>query len=970
MSMTPLKRKNPASDKDLLDAYNAIQGTLLFSYRSSALRPFQHPKICRYIPTPGLTPRFPYSDRLLRVKPKLASTLSSDSSELLIGLFNEIASLAASILLLKQSGNKASTGKAWTDVTDFLDREALIHVLLIASKTGAAIAETGQEHLAIEILTRAADFEQLLSAAPDPDGLHEKPRAAAVITYYASRMETSQDSQTLETEDADERRLSLISSSDREYLAAKVLELGKLILRGVPDEAVSAAPAKPRSEGKRAEAAVKWFQKALWVVEKLDDADTPGVKDLKRAVLRGLARSYFLSSSHNLENLTRAEATLHELVSSGDVSDKTKAAEFQQLRWMRVAVLKRKNVDDQALREAYQSIIDGMTFSEESVAELIQEVRGLDRSLLVTSVLQYCLKRSVELADDSGHPFAERLLLALILHCSRDQDTQRGMKDLEVACGYLGNSSTFVLPKVPSTACQSLLWQCADRQYVAKNWISAAEWYLLATHGAFQSMAQISYSKCFRKAALCYVEAREFAMASTVLRRCPGEEAATHYVMFLAAAHQGMEDEAISAIHDMVKCPDFNRDMLLLATQLAHESNMKSLLLAILQALLKTLQAKNGLADEVEAVTLIRCIIRLVLELLKEPAASIPALVEALIGHFQTALELCKKACSVNRASFILKDVSWLWRTAYNTAVSGCADWDDCELAVSNLFDVALDLMDIFSKESVAEPDVEMYGYKVYAAFAAVSGKVFTSRGLSVAAEKEALQKRILTDIAALRILIQGSEKKSDITSEDKIRFGDVLHACFVFEMELLCELQEWGRALTVIQNMSGKEWANLQLATFEAIADILWVAKSCPIPVLYQALEAIIHTCLDRNTLSIKKFSRWLRTICSFLLAHNTTSDRQKALNYMREAVALLEDNADADDSSGDAYPPDERQWLMSTSYNTGIECLSCANLNEAKQWFETATTLCRFLADGQSKAEKISSAYTGLLARYTPLS
>ncbi|KZT35440.1 hypothetical protein SISSUDRAFT_990583, partial [Sistotremastrum suecicum HHB10207 ss-3] len=689
----------------------------------------------------------------------------------------------------------------------------------------------------------------------------------------------------------------------REYLAAKVLELGKLILRGVPDEAVSAAPAKPRSEGKRAEAAVKWFQKALWVVEKLDDADTPGVKDLKVEPL-DVARSYFLSSSHNLENLTRAEATLHELVSSGDVSDKTVPAEFQQLRWMRVAVLKRKNVDDQALREAYQSIIDGMTFSEESVAECgFRRMRKTNlhlSSLLVTSVLQYCLKRSVELADDSGHPFAERLLLALILHCSRDQDTQRGMKDLE------------------------LLWQCADRQYVAKNWISAAEWYLLATHGAFQSMAQISYSKCFRKAALCYVEAREFAMASTVLRRCPGEEAATHYVMFLAAAHQ-----AISAIHDMVKCPDFNRDMLLLATQLAHESNMKSLLLAILQALLKTLQSQNGLADEVEAVTLIRCIIRLVLELLKEPAASIPALVEALIGHFQTALELCKKACSVNRASFILKDVSWLWRTAYNTAVSGCADWDDCELAVSNLFDVALDLMDIFSKESVAEPDVEMYGYKVYAAFAAISGKESNQARLhlsllSLTFLQEALQKRILTDIAALRILIQGSEKKSDITSEDKIRFGDVLHACFVFEMELLCELQEWGKALTVIQNMSGKEWANLQLATFEAIADILWVAKSCPIPVLYQALEAIIHTCLDRNTLSIKKFSRWLRTICSFLLAHNTTSDRQKALNYMREAVALLEDNADADDSSGDAYPPDERQWLMSTSYNTGIECLS----------------------------------------------
>jgi hypothetical protein len=35
----------------------------------------------------------------------------------------------------------------------------------------------------------------------------------------------------------------------------------------------------------------------------------------------------------------------------------------------------------------------------------------------------------------------------------------------------------------------------------------------------------------------------------------------------------------------------------------------------------------------------------------------------------------------------VAKDISWLWRTAYNTTVSGCRDWD--ELAVAELFDLS-----------------------------------------------------------------------------------------------------------------------------------------------------------------------------------------------------------------------------------------------------------------------------------------
>lgn len=72
----------------------------------------------------------------------------------------------------------------------------------------------------------------------------------------------------------------------------------------------------------------------------------------------------------------------------------------------------------------------------------------------------------------------------------------------------------------------------------------------------------------------------------------------------------------------MLKGPDFDRKMLLLATQISHQSEMKAVLLSVLEALLKTLKAGDSGEVVIEAMTLVRCIIRLGLGLLVDPAAN------------------------------------------------------------------------------------------------------------------------------------------------------------------------------------------------------------------------------------------------------------------------------------------------------------------------------------------------------------
>ena len=70
----------------------------------------------------------------------------------------------------------------------------------------------------------------------------------------------------------------------------------------------------------------------------------------------------------------------------------------------------------------------------------------------------------------------------------------------------------------------------------------------------------------------------------------------------------------------MVKAADFDRKMLLVATQLAHESDLKKVLLVSLEALLSTLRSHGPMDTDIEAVCLVRCIIRLVIRLMKETA--------------------------------------------------------------------------------------------------------------------------------------------------------------------------------------------------------------------------------------------------------------------------------------------------------------------------------------------------------------
>ncbi|KAI8983311.1 meiosis protein SPO22/ZIP4 like-domain-containing protein [Trametes punicea] len=840
--------------------------------------------------------------------------------------------------------------------------QTLTHILQLASKAGSSLADVGDNALAAAVLGSAAKYVDLLTAADDPQNQHSRARARAIVLYYSSRMEAAfregNDGVAdfmLEKVSESDQYLSLLSLSDRRKLAGKLLGIGKAILRRSTQDG---------STGKGARDAVKWVQRAFSIIEPLENTADTGDGLLRRSVLRTLARAYFLSSTQDPENLARAEASLQELIESVDSTMDHTSPEYQQLRWMRVAILKRRKAPHAALLEAFKSIIDHMEFSENTITDILQELRSLGHDHdLVTTIHLHCLRRAYESQNSTALVYLDRLLLSLIYHCSKDDDHGRAMQDLSAALNLFALHE-YELPKIPTTACLTLLWQFGDRYYHAKRWTDAADWFLIGTHSAFVSMARISNAKCLRKAALCYVQGGEYARASTTIRHCPPTDAATHYVALLIAANQGLEDEAVVAVREMVNASNFNKKMLLLATRLASDAGMKTLLLSVLEALLDA-SVREGVEADAEAITLVRCIIRLILRMISEPGANIAAFVPMLLRHFSTALSLAEALEAKQNTAGVTKDIAWLWRTAYNTAVQGCSEWENQEDSISDLFDTARQLLNIYTRWSAVDSEPELQMYMINASFARTAARVFslrrrTSHHLedqadllgSIAQEITACKECICSIIAGPNVL----------DDQDAKHAQSFLSTLSVFAVEFACRLKTWDHILQVIEDTNSMR--DMKIGTFEAIADILWVEKDCPVDVLFPALEAILHASLDRAVLSIEKFSRWLRAICTILLSRSSPADRTKAIGYVEQAVGVLQDHSTESDPQ--SYPMDERQWLLATAYNTGVECLHASLLNEAKRWFEAATTICRFVADGESRSVKISKTYAQLLERY----
>lgn len=71
---------------------------------------------------------------------------------------------------------------------------------------------------------------------------------------------------------------------------------------------------------------------------------------------------------------------------------------------------------------------------------------------------------------------------------------------------------------------------------------------------------------------------------------------------------------------------------------------------------------------------------------------------------------------------------------------------------------------------------------------------------------------------------------------DDKLRMEYFIHTLYVFEAEFLSYAKRWDQIAQLVEEFTKS--GSLVIGTYEAVADILWAQKECPVNVLYGCLE------------------------------------------------------------------------------------------------------------------------------------
>jgi len=138
------------------------------------------------------------------------------------------------------------------------------------------------------------------------------------------------------------------------------------------------------------------------------------------------------------------------------------------------------------------------------------------------------------------------------------------------------------------------------------------------------------------------------------------------------------------------------------------------------------------------------------------------------------------------------------------------------------------------------EVDSDLHIHLINAFFSSVSGRVFTAREMMSANSNGTVNteeiREISAEIKTCRARISQIIEANKISGDEELRSQYFLHTLRVFEAEIIAQLKDWDQLAGVVSDAvtSGP----LAVSTYEAIADILWAEKDCPVNVLCSGLE------------------------------------------------------------------------------------------------------------------------------------
>ncbi|BGP18602.1 sporulation-specific protein 22 [Rhodosporidiobolus nylandii] len=789
-----------------------------------------------------------------------------------------------------------------------LTADSHLSLLSLANKTSLAFFAVELFRPADELVKEAAQHAEKLQVEPASEPALAKERAKVLLIHYCCRIRTSMASglpgvAAWVREKADELlRTEALPWREVEKLAQTAYEVGADLLQA--SESVLAGEAVEREKG---DVAVEWLQFALQLLE-AGSGET--VQAMQVATLKALAQAYLDSEHRN-----QAEETLKQDV------DPSSELRRRQIKF----ILARKGGDGE-ITQAFVDAAEHLGEKEEDVPRLLGLLHKISDERQVRPLCFAILHAMLCKLDVLPHSTARNNLAAQVFSSAifflgeHDRARFEGLLDAAVQA-----APALLLPSSAAFLCITYLWRQGDKAHAERRFSLAAEWYLLAAHQIFGSIDSAVYAKPSRKAALCFIEAEENDRAEQILQlpAAGADCAKTHFVRFYNFSLQQNPEKAAAAFLAMAATPDFTPSLLLWAAKTANEANSKDLLALVLRTLVDVCQTGAGVSG-VDLMVVLRCLIRLHLVRINgTDEQQTEELAASLISHLQAALALAASLAKVDPVPESLsKDLVWLYKTAFSVCVRFSGIWST--LSLVSLYEVTATLIRLEHTLATSSTDPMLLGKLWVCKFAALSGKVEAAR-VSSGAEQAALYKALAVDADIfIRGLCAALEQNYQVE-----KANDLLDAAFAVKVEAQAAVSDWSGLVKLVEDFEDSTRV-LPVSLLKLVTDKAVGSSTCPREELCSILRKTLVLLYARQDLEVSSMALWLRMIISALIER----EPDQALDYVKNAAQLIEDRPSD-------YPAEEVDWLLSTTWDYGVEAYGAHALDAGEKWCDMAIQL-----------------------------
>ncbi|KAF6805556.1 hypothetical protein CSOJ01_09425 [Colletotrichum sojae] len=820
----------------------------------------------------------------------------------------------------------------------------VVHLMKLALKAGKWCIDDGSLKLASAVFVKASNYSsalaQLQQTMLGPDDLTECKRLET--EYYILRTALCWKEDNLNVADFMYGKAQpILESLDRisaEKMAEVLFEIGRdLSKKGDLTQAV------------------RWLERAHDVIS------TQDLDRLSRDAVE-LRLSISQAHIHALLGMDTPEASQKALDLVNYIE--SEVGEKAVVLLLRLELLQKtpaEAFDIEAYADVLRRMVRCFNFSEAHFRLLLHHSRKLhDKSpSFAAGVVNGMLGGTIVTAGRDE--WVERLVLFRIWMETSQRDSMAAVEALAKVLTGVQENLTKPFDASAAVGALTLMWKKIEVNYSQACFDIADGWCRLALQPVFENGGPANRSRLGRKLILCALGQNNIERARQAfheMSEAAQDEPMTRYLMYKAAIRSSDHDLAAECLQLVGSTAGQDPNFLYACLLEAQKTNN----VACAMQAIKQLAERNEFNETspIHLPAFLRCNIRLAVSLMEAAKGTDErrAAVEEVLGMFEGASEAVQRDPRDQDGNrlFIVKELDWFCQNAYNLGVKNSHVWDLSQLV--RLFTCCLDIARHYPADLPSEAASDISFRMMFCNFVLAAALVSLAR-TEENVERQlqhylAVRKHVEAYNTALQRQVKGIVADQRVSSDLTAKLATLL----VFDFEAAVALKKYDALGYIIRTVKTTRDVNalkamgdivlrgklsghgeMRPSLLSDVLDFLVMFGLLMTTDMFSTLGVIVNEIWELEHMKGDKLAKYVR--CMFQAVRPLDAGLGQRL--MRQAIGMARDSS----KTSHPFPPEELEWLVTTSFNHAVDAYNARQDDECNSWADLAMNLAHYAGD-----------------------